>query len=199
MIYKTRFYRSFFFLLALKPLCAFPILFEVNPLLMINQGIGVYAEQEAFSPTTSLGIGVESFWQTPYARNDVRAKRRKWIVAPQFRNYFFTGTQAGLFLGAKFAVGWESAEICDSDTCMQKSKTFIAPIAQAGYRFFGIKGLTFSVYLGAGIRTSIHKINDDDIAASKQSSQDWQNAKDTLNKRQSHFQPDYGFTVGYDF
>lgn len=200
MITRKNFIYCFGFLIfADTPLCAYPTIIEINPLLLINQGLGAYIEHEAFSHTTSLGVGVEGYFQKPYAHNQVEAKRNKWLVAPQFRSYFLTDTLAGPFVGGKLALVQEKSEICDMDTCAQKSKLFMAPMAQAGYRFSSAQGLTLSVYLGVGVRTATNKINDDDIEASKQASSDWQNAKDSLNKQQSLFQPDYGFTIGYIF
>ena len=173
-------------------------IFELNPILIVNQGIGIETEFISENPW-SVGFDFAFYFQNPYDRNAVKAGRDIQTFSPKIRYYFFKQTAAGLFAGAKLNFTHSKTNISDSDTSANYEVFFIAPIVHIGYRFYSESGLTFSAYVGGGAKSNKNTFKNEKIPASKLGNKDWKNAQDNLNLNQSIFQPDFGFTFGYIF
>lgn len=171
---------------------------EANPLLFINQGIGLNSEFSAFDKM-SMGLSIESFFQTPYNSNGVTANRDIYTAAPFLRYYLFTENMFGPFVGIKLNFTYSQTKIADADTSVQSNIFYVAPVAHLGYRFLSASGFTVSAYAGIGIKSKSNSFDNNTIPSSKTGNQDWKSASDRLNKNVSQIQPDYGFTFGYMF
>lgn len=174
------------------------ILFEINPLLMANQGLGINGEF-LFMPSTSFGTNLEFNIQTLYDRNSVEALRGMINVAPFARYYIFSPRLEGLFVGLKLNLTYSKSIIKDSSESVVYSKFYVAPSAHFGYRFVFEKGFTVSAYVGAGIKSASNRFPSSSLPFHKTSDQDWLNAQTKLNQNVSYLQPDYGLTVGFEF
>jgi hypothetical protein len=171
---------------------------EINPLLFINQGIGINTEYQ-FLNSFSIGGDLEIFRQTPYMSNGVNANRYIYIIAPKLHYYLLPNEMYGPFIGAKFDFVYSQSSISDSNTTAQSNIFYVAPVIQFGYRFITKNGFTLAAYIGAGVKSSNNDFAQSNIPASKENNVDWQSAQTKLNKNVSRFQPDYGLTFGYMF
>jgi len=178
--------------------CKENIVLEVNPLLLINQGIGLNTEF-ALIENYSIGLNLEYFRQNPYMANGVTANRYIYTAAPFLHYYFFTNKMYGPFVGAKINFTYSQSSISDSDTNFQYNIFYVAPVLQAGYRFISETGFTFSAYIGIGIKNKKNTFDNSDFPNSKIDNPDWKLANERLNKNVSQLQPDYGLTLGYMF
>lgn len=194
-VLKKSFLVSFFFH---NSSFAHPMLVELNPMLMINQGLGASIEYEITAPM-SIGWDVQSNFQTPYDQNQVIAKRNIYATGIKFRYYFLTGKIAGPFLGGKISYSYSQSQIYDNDTSALSTVNNVAPTIQAGYRFLAQNGFTVSSFVGAGFKFKNDTWQDSQIPISKQGNTSWSSAQAALNKNVSQFSTDYGITVGYLF
>ena len=182
----------------IKAECKTDYILEINPLLLINQGIGINAERSLFNEY-SAGLNLEYFMQNPYNTNGVSANRYIYTLAPFMRYYFLTDKMFGPFLGTKLNITYSQSIISDSNTSAQSNVFFIAPIIQAGYRFISEIGFTLSAYIGIGFKSKNNSFDTNEFPSSKLDNQDWKNANEKLNKDVSQIQPDYGSTLGFIF
>lgn len=171
---------------------------EANPLLLINQGIGINSEYQYY-PSISIGGNFEIFNQTLYNANSVSASRKIYTLAPKLEYYFLADNLYGPFAGLKINFTYSSSIISDSNMTSHSDIFYVAPILQVGYRFISQNGFTMSAYIGAGIKSTNNNFPQNNIPPEKTNNSDWQNAVNTLNKHVSQFQPDYGLTLGYIF
>lgn len=171
---------------------------EINPLLLINQGLGILGEYGVYKHS-SLGIDLQANVQTPYDRNFVKATRVIYAAAPKVRYYFNKNCLAGLFLGVKVFFSNSQLQIADSNTSSSVTINNAAPTVQLGYRFLAQNGFTMSAFLGAGFKFANDQFANSQIPPSQIGNADWTNAQSALNKNVSQFQPDYGITIGYLF
>jgi hypothetical protein len=177
---------------------ASPLLFELNPLLMINQGMGLSAEYGIKIPF-SVGVDFQANFQTPYDQNQVKSTRTIYAIGPKFRYYFFTDDIAGPFVGIKILYLYSQSQIYDKDTSALSTVNNVAPTVQAGYRFLAKNGFTVSAFVGAGFKFVNDRWQDSQIPVSKVGNTDWSAAEAKLNQNVSRFEPDYGVTIGYLF
>ncbi|WP_397601643.1 DUF3575 domain-containing protein [Silvanigrella sp.] len=187
-----------FFIQHAKAQCEENIILEVNPLLLINQGIGLNSEF-AFIDNYSVGFNLEYFRQNPYMANGVTANRYIYTAAPFLHYYFFTNKMFGPFIGAKINLTYSQSSISDSDTNIQYNIFYAAPILQAGYRFRSESGFTLSAYIGIGYKSKKDTFDNSAFPNSKSDNLDWKLANEKLHKNVTQLQPDYGLTLGYLF
>ncbi|WP_186644355.1 DUF3575 domain-containing protein [Fluviispira vulneris] len=175
------------------------LLIEGNGLLFINQGIGLNLEYKNDKLWLSQGIDFEIFVQNPYNKNAVVAKRNIYTIAPKLRYYFIDKDIAGPFIGIKIYFTSSESYISDGYTSSEYDIFYVAPTLQFGYRFIANNNLSFSAYIGGGIKSKDNRFPYDNIPAAKQSNSDWTDAQRKLNLNLSQVLFDYGITVGYSF
>jgi len=171
-------------------------LFEANPLLFIDQGFGLSAEYFV-SSHLSLGAVGEFYLQEPYNTSGVEAKRDTYNIAPQARWYFFEGS--GPFIGTKLVFAKTTAYISDPTETHSETINYMAPVGEVGYRFIFSDTVSFSMYLGLGVKTTSTTLSESFIPADRTQNAFWQAALSELNDNQSRTYVDYGFTLGFLF
>ncbi len=178
--------------------CLEPIVVELNPMLMINQGLGINLEIGLIKNISS-GIALELFKQKLYANNSVNAARTIYNGSYFLRYYFFSNKMAGPFLSGKMNYTQSEINISDTDFTISSNKQYVSALLAFGYRFISDFGLTFSVFIGGGIKNKTNYIDKNNLPLAKSTNADWNNAIDELNKQESKLQPDFGITIGYVF
>jgi hypothetical protein len=170
------------------------LLLEANPLLLINQGIGFNAEWFLTS-RFSLGAVGEYYDQEHYDTDGVQATREAFVVGPQARWYFFDFS--GPFIGTKLLFSQNTSTISDSSASSSDTITYIAPVADVGFRFILSDMVSFSMYVGMGFKSMSTSLPESMIPADRAQNELWQSALSELNTNQSRTYVDYGFTLGF--
>ncbi|APJ03708.1 DUF3575 domain-containing protein [Silvanigrella aquatica] len=190
------------FLSLLLPTCASfaesNTIIELNPLLSINQGLGLNFEYLILE-SYSLGLDIETFKQNPYNTDGVNARRDTYTFAPKLHYYPLSTEMYGPFLGLKINFTYEQLSISDFDNSAQQNLFYIAPAVQTGYRYAFQNGLTFSLYVGFGYKSKNNEFSQNNIPISKTNNANWQKARSKINENISQIKFDYGLTIGYMF
>ncbi len=173
-------------------------LLEANPLLMVNQGLGIDGEF-LIAHHVAGGFSVEGFVQRPYDRNNTQATRNTLTLAPYARYYFSSNQIQGFFVGNKVGLSYSKAEIKDSYLTASYTHFYIANSIHAGYRFVTPSQITIASYAGIGYKSSSGSFPAANTPSSRLENQDWHYALEQLNKRVNKIQPDFGLTIGYIF
>ena len=175
-----------------------PAIVELNPILLINQGLGLNTEYLVHDKI-SLGADFEIFRQNPYMANDVTANRYIYSAAPKINYYLFSNEIYGPFLGFQLDFVYSESSISDADTKAQSNIFYVAPVVQIGYRFVYNKIITISTYVGLSYKSHENNFENSNIPDAKINNTDWLNAQTKLNKGVSRIQPELGFTFGFMF
>ena len=173
-------------------------LLEFNPLLMVNQGLGVNGEF-LLNNRLSLGTSFEIYTQEPYNLMGVKATRFIINVAPFLRYYFLADSMLGFFVGGKLNFTSSVAKIIDSEYLIASHRFYVAPSVHVGYRFSIDKQWVLSAYAGLGVKSSSNEFPLSEIPEDRKNNRLWLDAHSRLNYHTTSLQPDFGFTVGYVF
>ncbi len=172
---------------------------EINPLLLVNQGIGLNTEL-LVAEHVSIGSNFEGYVQTPYSLNGVNAERYMWNISPFVRFYPLSNLQRGFFAGMKLNFFHSEAKISDNSAWATQTNFFLAPSVHAGYRFVNKQGFTVSGFAGVGWKLGTdNRFPDDAIPEQKKNNQSWLDAQKLLNRRTNSALYDFGLTIGYLF
>lgn len=171
---------------------------EANPLLLINQGIGLNTEV-GLSKNISNGLGFEVFQQKIYANNTIKAERDIYNIAYYLRYYFLGEKLLGPFVQSKINFTYSDINLYDTQDNYESTKQYGSFVLAAGYRFLASNGFTIAGYIGGGIKSGTNYIDKNNLPNNKSSNSDWNKATNEINKQENIFQPDLGITIGYYF
>lgn len=167
---------------------------EINPLLLIQRGIGFEFEHRLGE---SFSLGADFIYRDAeiYDENSAKGRNRFLGVAPKFRLYPIQ-TLAGVFFGAKVTVGQDSSEVKAGGVKSTKDTFIVAPSAHVGYRFVSFNGFTVAGYVGAGVNIPTPEFEQEDLDARVRNSAIANEAREEINDKNGFFRPDFGLTVG---
>ncbi len=181
-----------------SPTYGVPLIIELNPLIIANQGLGLNSEV-LFATQISVGCNVEYYVQNPYNSNKVLATRNMINIAPFIRYYIFSQQLSDFFVGLKSNFVYSQAQINDPTANASYNNFFMAPSLHFGYRFISTNYITLSAYAGIGIKSSSNQFPRARIPTTRTNNQDWTNALNMLDNNVSSKQSDYGLAFGYMF
>lgn len=166
---------------------------EVNPLLLVNRGLGVEFEKRG-GQQWSFGLDMQYLNAELYRSGETRARVEYLAVAPKVRIYPME-TMSGFFFGGKLLIGQITSEVTKGATS-QKSNLVLTPAVHAGFRIATFSGFTFAAYLGGGINFPRPEFKRDDLKAENRSDAESNEAREKINASNGLFRPDFGLTLG---
>ncbi|WP_338637680.1 hypothetical protein [Spirobacillus cienkowskii] len=173
-------------------------LIELNPLLMVNQGFGINYELNIFE-NHFIGTDIEFYKQNPFSSDSVQTKREIFSIVPKWHYYIFSKNPLGLFIGLKARVLYMSEEVRDNFNKIEREQINFSPAFQFGYRFTNKSGLTFGIYIGAGMKLFYNPLNRKDLYSTVANNPEWIKAMNYLEKNNSVLTQEFGLTLGYIF
>lgn len=163
--------------------------FELNPLLLVQQGIGVSAETRF---TDNMTLGAEFQYLNPtYDRALAEGSYSYVGIAPQVR-YYPLETLSGVYFGGRLFVGQSTISVTDKmrEKTEKKSVFQITPAVHFGGRWVSSNGFTLGGYVGAGFNLPTGALADESYTS------DWKSIRSDANKNADVLKIDYGLTVG---
>ena len=172
------------------------IFLEVNPLLLIQRGIGVEFEKRG-GDTWSFGADVLYRDAEVFYENDVKGRTQFLALAPKVRIYP-VNTLAGVFFGAKIILGQQTNTVAGGGITSEKSAFIVTPAAHVGYRFVAFSGFTIAGYIGGGLNIPKPDFKKEDLKTypTAASSNSAYKAREKINDQSGLFRPDFGLTLG---
>lgn len=163
---------------------------EVNPVLLINRGLGFEFEMRG-GEHTSFGADIQYRNAELYDSAGYRGRSQYFAFAPKMRIYPIE-TMSGVFFGFKLLIGQVSSEIETPQRPYSFATFQVAPAVHAGYRITSFGGFSLALYVGGGINLPKSEIKQDDVPSDGGA----QEARKKVNAEQGTFRPDFGFTIG---
>lgn len=175
-----------------------PVVIEFNPMLMINQGLGLNLEI-GLVKNISNGVSFEMYKQKVYSNNSINASRTIYSGSYFLRYYFFSEKIGGPFLSSKITMTQSEINLSDYDLTVNSNINYCTGSVSVGYRFIWDSNLTVSAYMGGGIKNKTNYIDKKNLPLVKSANPDWNNAIDEINKQEGKYLADFGLTIGYIF
>ncbi len=170
---------------------------ELNPLLLIDRGVGVEFEHRV-SGNVSLGLNLE-YSQYASDQYGFSGDNQSFFVVPKIRFYPME-LLSGVFLGADLRLGTVWSKITADavlfpDSQPNKASFYASPAVHVGYRIVTFSNFTAAAYVGGGYTLTTARFTDSELG-DMLGSPDARAVRDRLGDASTRFRLDYGFTLG---